>query len=80
MSDDKFREYADTLGLDRTQFDACIAGTSKAGRIQQDVTSGNALGVSSTPTFFVNEDMVPGFQTATQLGEIIDRKLAEVGG
>lgn len=80
LSDAKFGEYADMLGLDRTQFDACIAGTSKINRVQQDVTSGNALGVSSTPVFFVNEDRVPGFQTAAQLSDIIDRKLTEVGG
>ncbi len=79
LSDAEFGENADALGLDRTQFDGCTAGTSKSNRIQQDVTSGNALGVPTVPTFFVNGEMIPGFQTATQLGEVIDRKLNEAG-
>jgi len=77
LSDAEFGEHADTLGLDRTEFDACIAGTSKANRIEQDVTSGNALGAPTVPTFFVNGDMISGFRTAEQLGKAIDRKLNE---
>lgn len=77
LSDNRFGEIANTLGLDATQFDACIAGNSKAARVLQDVNSGNALAVSATPTFFVNDEVVSGFQTAAQLSEVIDRKLAE---
>ncbi len=79
LSDTEFGENADALGLDRTAFDACTAGTSKANRIQQDVTSGSALGVATVPTFFVNGEQLSGFQTAAQLSEVIDRKLNEAG-
>ena len=80
LSDARFRDHANTLGLDAAQFDACITGTSKAARVTQDVNSGGALGVAGTPSFFVNGESVSGFRTAEQLGAIIDRKLNEVGG
>ncbi len=75
LSDSDLKRYATNVGLDRTTFDACADGTSKAVRVQQDANSGMALGVSSTPTFFVGSEMVVGFQSATQLGQVIDRHL-----
>jgi protein-disulfide isomerase len=51
-----------------------LDGNSKAARVQQDVNSGIALGVTGTPTFFVGSQKVSGNETA-QLSEIIDRHL-----
>ena len=48
----------------------------KIDRVQQDVTSGTALGVTSTPRFFVGNEEVRGYQTAAQMGQILDRHLA----
>ncbi len=78
LSDANLGDHADALGLDRTQFDACFPGTTKANRVQRDVNSGMALGVTATPTFFVNGERVSGFQTAEQLGEVVDRKINEL--
>lgn len=76
LTDDQLRLHAQTLGMDLNAFDNCFPpGDGKAPRVQQDVTSGTALGVSSTPTFFVNGEQVTGFRTAEELGEIIDRKI-----
>lgn len=64
------RDHAEALGLDLAAYDACIAA-GKEQRVQQDVTSGTALGVDATPTFFVN-----GTKTsATNLFDVIDEKL-----
>lgn len=52
-----FREYADELGLDLTQFDADVADPAGLERIEQDVAAGAALGVQSTPSFFVNDEL-----------------------
>lgn len=75
LADSELKGYATNIGLDRTTFDACLDGDSTAVRVQEDVNSGTALGVSSTPTFFVDAEMVVGFRTAAQLGAIIDRHL-----
>ncbi len=78
LSDENLGNHADALGLDRTQFDACFPGPTKESRVQRDVNSGMALGVTGTPTFFVNGEAVAGFRTAEQLGEVVDRKLNEL--
>lgn len=77
LSDESLRNYAVGLGASGATFDTCFDGNAKAGRVQQDVNSGAALGVSSTPTFFVNSRRIAGFQTAAQLGAAVDQ---EMGG
>lgn len=67
--------HASTLGLDRTVFDACLAGDAKRSRVQQDVDSAIALGITSTPTFVVGAERVRGYRTAAQLSEVIERHL-----
>jgi len=76
LTDAQLKAYADTLGLDRTTFDACIAGDSKNSRIDQDVNSGTALGVTDAPTFIVDNQLVAGFTTAADLSKTLDRHLA----
>lgn len=49
-----FRDFARGLGLDLAAYDAAVAGPRTAEQIQQDVTDGKALGVSGTPTFFLD--------------------------
>lgn len=49
-----FRTYAQELGLDLSQYDATIADEATKDRILQDVADGKALGVTGTPTFFLN--------------------------
>jgi len=76
LTDAQLRQNAVDLGLNMTDFDACYPpGDSKATRVQTDVNSGTALGVTGTPTFFVNARRVSGFQTADQLSAIIEQEL-----
>ncbi|HEY5877907.1 MAG TPA: thioredoxin domain-containing protein [Nakamurella sp.] len=49
-----FRRYAQDLGLDMTKWDADYASDATLARIQADIDDGKAMGVTSTPTFFVN--------------------------
>jgi len=55
---DRFRGYAKDLGLDMSQYDRDVASKSVRDRIQQDVTDGAAFGVQSTPSFFVDGQLV----------------------
>lgn len=52
--DDLFRSYATDLGLDMAKWDADYASKEVEQRIQADVDDGTALGVTGTPTFFLN--------------------------
>jgi len=46
--------YAERLGLDRTRFVACLDGDEARGVVERDVRAGDQLGITSTPTFFLN--------------------------
>jgi len=71
--DDLFRSYAAELGLDMELFDAAYDDPATLARIQRDVADGKSLGVSSTPTFFLDgerlepqsfDDLVTAFDVA----------------
>ncbi|WP_320537342.1 DsbA family protein [Pseudarthrobacter sp. IC2-21] len=49
-----FRTFAADLGLDLAAFDAVVLDEKTKDRIRADVADGTALGVRSTPTFFLN--------------------------
>jgi protein-disulfide isomerase len=49
-----FRTFAAELGLDLAAFDAAVADDKTKERIRADIADGNALGVTGTPTFFLN--------------------------
>ena len=53
-----FRTFAQELGLDLAKYDAVVADEKTRDRIRQDIADGKALGVSGTPTFFLNGEML----------------------
>lgn len=55
---DRFRGYAEDLRLDLDQYDRDVASKSVRDRIQRDVTDGAARGLQSTPSFFVDGELV----------------------
>lgn len=66
-----FEKYTMELGLDLNKFDAAVKENRFAAKLERDRKDGQALGVSKTPTFFVN-----GRQLAT-FGEAPLRSLIE---
>lgn len=58
---DYFIKYAKILGLDIDKFTKEVKGNVYAAKIQQDVNDGNALNVSATPTFYINNQIQTGF-------------------
>ncbi len=53
-----FRGYAEELGLDLAAYDAAVADPATLERVQLDADAAVALGVQSTPTFFVDGEQV----------------------
>ena len=49
-----FRGYARELGLNLARYDAAVADESTKDRIRKDAADGTSLGVTGTPTFFLN--------------------------
>lgn len=55
---EKFVEYARELSLDIGRFEADLSDTEIEATIARDQADGTALGVTGTPTFFVNGGLV----------------------
>jgi protein-disulfide isomerase len=51
-----FRTFVQELGLDMDKYDATVADEKTRDRIRKDVADGTALGVTGTPTFFLNSE------------------------
>ncbi|GAA4659717.1 DsbA family protein [Arthrobacter cryoconiti] len=49
-----FRTFAQEMGLNMTAYDAAVADDKTKARILKDVADGTALGVTGTPTFFLD--------------------------
>jgi protein-disulfide isomerase len=60
MSDQDFRVHAEAVGLDVASFDSCLNDHRYKGMIERDLQDGRALGVSGTPTWFINGERVEG--------------------
>ncbi|MEJ7634843.1 thioredoxin domain-containing protein [Aeromicrobium sp.] len=70
-----FRSYAKDLGLDMSTYDQDVTSPAVAARVKRDVEDGMALGVSGTPTFFLDgKKLVAGSTEEFTLA--IDRALA----
>jgi protein-disulfide isomerase len=55
---DVFRGFADDLGLDLAAYDAAVADPATEARVQQDFDAGIALGVTGTPTIFLDDEQI----------------------
>ena len=71
-----FRTYAGDLGLDLDAYDAAVADPATEARIQRDVDDGTALGVTGTPSFFLNgKPFAP--ESMEDLTQALDEALAQ---
>jgi protein-disulfide isomerase len=71
----KTDELASKLGLDATIFKACTSGTTAAQYVQQDEADGNAVHLTSTPTFFVNGIEIVGLPEGKVFDYVINSQL-----
>jgi len=51
--------YAEQVGLDRAQFDACVAARTFQSEVEEDLQAGLRMGVQGTPTWFFLPDGDP---------------------
>jgi len=73
---DALRAAAARLGLDVARFTADLDSPRLKARIETDRREGVALGVTATPTFFINGRQVVGFKTHEQMKAIIEQELS----
>ena len=73
---DALKLYAEELGLDTDAFNSCLDGHDYQEFVRADMNFAAELGVSSTPTFFINGLAVVGAQPIQVFQQIVDSELA----
>lgn len=68
-------KYAKESGADLAKFNECVNSKKFAEAVQKDLEYGEKIGVKSTPTFFVNGQIVSGAVPMEQFYEIIKEEL-----
>ena len=71
------KQYAADLKLDTTKFNTCLDTSATAAAVKKDSDDGQAAGVSGTPSFIVNGQLVVGAQPFSAFKTAIDAALAK---
>jgi protein-disulfide isomerase len=71
------RRYAQELGLDLPRFDRDREDQELRTKVQADMAEATSLGVTATPTFFINGRLVSGAMPFETFSTIIDAELAK---
>ena len=75
-SGSQLEAYARQVDLDVSAFNSCLQSGAKADQVQADLEEGQSQGVTGTPTWFLNGQMVPGELSEADLRQLLDSKLA----
>jgi protein-disulfide isomerase len=57
---DALKRHARDLNLDEAKFDTCLESGSQAAAVKQDFEEAKSLGLTGTPSFFVNGHFLSG--------------------
>lgn len=68
-----FTDYAEKLGLDVQKFSDDMIGIGVKNRVDADIQRGKALGISSTPSFYINGKLYEG--SLNDLRNAVDAEL-----
>ena len=72
-----FRGFAQDLGLDVEQYMGCMESRKYLDRITEDVVNARALGITGTPTYILNGELLFGLYPATVWDNLIDSRLKQ---
>lgn len=72
-----FNQYAQQLGLDLTKFKSDYSSDKVNNLINADMAEGNKLGVSGTPTFFLDGKQVKIDNNVSAFSKLIDAEIAK---
>ena len=78
LAPNDLRKYAQELGLDLGRFDKDREDQELRTSVLNDMAEAKSLGVTSTPTFFINGRLVSGAMPFETFSTIIDEELAKL--
>jgi protein-disulfide isomerase len=76
LSDGDLYRFASQAGTDRQKFDACLTSGKYKEAWKPSQEEGNRVGVTSTPSFFINGRLIVGAAGIDAFSKIIDEELA----
>jgi protein-disulfide isomerase len=75
VSADDITNWASQLGFDMTNFNDCFSTKKEAKKVDTDMADGQKVNVTSTPTFYINGQMLVGALPYDSFKTIIDQEL-----
>jgi len=75
VSNDDITTWASDIGLDMTQFNDCFSNKKDAKKIDADMADGQKVNTSSTPTFYINGQILVGALPYDSFKTVIDQAL-----
>lgn len=75
LGSDAYRAYAQELALNVDALESCVASGKYAQEVEADARYAAGLGVTGTPTFFVNGLPIVGAQPLASFKQVIDAEL-----
>jgi protein-disulfide isomerase len=73
---DRLVDFAKVINLDEHEFRDCLESQQYLDRVMQDAQDGEAAGVSGTPSFVINGQLLEGAQPFEVFKEAIEKALA----
>ena len=74
----QLKQAAAKLGLNQATFDQCLDSGTHQARVQAGYQEGEKLGVTSSPTIYVNGRPLIGAQPFEAFKQVIDEELARL--
>ena len=78
LTKEDFLRYAQELGLDMTRFQDAIATEKHKGQVDGDAAEAAAMGVTGTPSFFVNGKFLSGAKPFEEFAKVINAELQKL--
>ena len=78
MAPQDLKQYAQELKLDATAFGQCLDSGKYTAEVEKDFQEGVGLGLTGTPSFFINGKQIVGAQPLATFQRIVDGELAKV--
>jgi protein-disulfide isomerase len=69
------KQRAGDLKLDQAKFDKCVDSGEKQAAVKKDLDEANRLGITGTPSFFVNDHFVSGAVDYATLRDLVEQQL-----
>ena len=69
--------YADRIGIERAAFAECLDSGRFREDLERDMSEGRAIGVTGTPTFFINGRRLVGSQPVEAFRELVRAALGD---